>query len=111
VEGKGGRWLGALVLAHLGLSMVAEPERQRTGQAGVGIGGGVRGHREVTAELGVASPGPDGDQSSRFTTGCARRRKAGDAELVWAHQSSTCLTVGALARRQHGLMGWVPQRS
>jgi hypothetical protein len=28
VEGEGGRRLGALVLAHPGLSMVAEPERR-----------------------------------------------------------------------------------
>jgi hypothetical protein len=67
--------------------------------------GGVRGHREATTELGVASLGPDGDRSSRSTMGCARRRKVSNAELVWVHRSSTCLTVGALARRQHGLTG------
>jgi hypothetical protein len=78
---------------------------------GVSIRGAVRGHHEATAELGVASLGPDGDQSSRLMTGCAWRRKAGDAKLVWAHESSTCLTVGALARRQHGLTGWAPRRS
>jgi hypothetical protein len=76
--------------------------RRGTSQAGVGVGGGVRGHREATAELGVASPRLDGDRSSRSMTGCAQRRKAGDAELMWACRSSTCLTVGALARRQHG---------
>jgi hypothetical protein len=78
---------------------------------GVGIGGGVRGHREVTVELEVASLGSDGDRSSRSMTGCARRRKASGAELTWARWSSTCLTVGALARRQHELTGRVPRRS
>jgi hypothetical protein len=77
-----------------------------TGQVGVGIGGGVRGHHEATVELG-----PDRDRSSRLMMGCAWQRKAGDAELVWVHQSSTCLTVGALAQWQHGLTGRAPRRS
>jgi hypothetical protein len=102
-------------LTRVGLPMAAEPEqrgcRWGTGQAGVGVGGGVRGHCEATAELGVASPRLDGDRSSRSTMGCARRRKVGDAELMWACRSSTCLTVGALARRQHRLTGRVPRSS
>jgi hypothetical protein len=78
---------------------------------GVGIGGGVRSHREAMPELGVSLLGPDGDRSSRSMTGCAQRRKASDVELMWACRSSTCLTVGSLARRQHGLTGRPPQRS
>jgi hypothetical protein len=99
----------------MGLPMTAEQER-RGMPAGDQSGrrwsrGWGRGHCKATAELEVASLGPDEGRSSRSTAGCAQQRKAGDVELVWACQSLTCLTVGALAWRRHGLTGRAPRRS
>jgi hypothetical protein len=110
---RGGRGVGrgSRGAIHGGRTRAKGDAGRGTGQAGIGVGGGVRGHREVMTELGVASPGPDGDQSSRWTMGCVRWRKAGDAELTWVRWPSTCLTIGALARRQHGLTGRAPWRS
>jgi hypothetical protein len=79
--------------------------RWGTGQAGIGVGGEVGGHREATTELRVTSPGPDGDQTSRSMTGCPWRRKVGDTKLVRARWSSTCLAVGSTCSavtRAHG---------
>jgi hypothetical protein len=61
--------------------------------------------------LAWAHSGPDGDQSTRSMTRCAQQRKASDTELTWARRSSTCLTVGVLAWRQHGVTGRAPRRS
>jgi hypothetical protein len=52
---------------------------------------GVGEVRDVGGALGEADPGADLAGGGRSTTGCPRWRKAGDADLRRARQSSICL--------------------
>jgi hypothetical protein len=62
---------------------------------------GVGEVRDVGGALGEANPGVHLAGGGRSTTGCPRRRKAGDAELRRVRQSSICLGGDS------GLTGWL----
>jgi hypothetical protein len=66
---------------------------------GVGIGGVVRGHHEATAEVGVSSPWPDGDNGvCAAEEGGRREARVGVPVVDLPHGWSTC----SAATQAHG---------